>query len=414
VTTTHRAGDGRAIHGTVDDGFGPVMDAFIRNFDERHDLGAGCTVYVDGRPVVDLWGGIADSRTGRPFERDSATVMFSCTKGVMALCAYLLVQEGRLDLDAPIARYWPEFGQAGKEAITVRDAMAHRAGLSYLDTDLTLDEALAWDPVILAIEIQAPHNKPSEGHAYHAVTIGWILGEMIRRITGLSAGTYFRRVLGDPLGLDMWIGVPEAARGKVAWMEPPLPDDDSEFAKGFARLGSARHVERAMTLGKAFGFPAEGGQVTFNNPRIQAAEVPGAGGVGSAAALARLYAACVSAVDGVGPLLTGSSIADALRVRSEGPQLTGQPDDGPRWGSGFQISSPPFVPMLGPTSFGHTGAGGQLGFADVAHRASFAYLTNQMGGYGDRRAHELVEAVRSVLEGPVRKRGRAGAPDRRS
>jgi CubicO group peptidase (beta-lactamase class C family) len=390
---------GIAVHGDVDDGFGPVMDEFTRNFHERQDLGAGCTAYVDGRTVVDVWAGTADRRSGRAYEHDTATVIFSCTKGVMAVCAYLLVQEGRLDLDAPIAHYWPEFAQAGKERITVRNAMAHRAGLAYLDTDLTLDDVVAWDPVIHAIEAQAPHHAPADGHAYHASTIGWLLGEVIRRITGLSAGTNFRRALGDPLGLNTWIGIPDAERSHVAWMEPPLPDDDSEFAKGFERFGNDPRIIRTMSLGKAFAFPSDDGQVTFNNPVIQAAEIPGAGGISSAESLAKLYAACVTGVDGTSPLLTRASIADGLRALSAGPQLTGQPDDGARWGTGFQLSSAPAQPLLGPGSFGHTGAGGQLAFADVDYGASFGYVSNQMGGYGDLRARSLVEALRTVLDG---------------
>jgi CubicO group peptidase (beta-lactamase class C family) len=387
------------VHGVVDDGFGAVMDEFARNFRDRGDVGAGCTAYVDGRLVVDLWAGTADRRTGRPFEHDSATVIYSCTKGVMAVCAYLLVQDGRLDLDLPIAHYWPEFAQAGKERITVRHALAHRAGLSYLDTDLTLDDVVAWDPVIRAIEIQRPHTAPEDGHAYHAATVGWLIGEVVRRITGLSPGANFRAVLGDPLDLDTWIGLPAEARDQVAWMEPPLPDDDSEFAKGFARLANEPSLVRAMSLGKAFAFPSADGQVTFNDPVIQAAEIPGAGGISTAASLARLYAACVTGVDGGAALLTHASIADGLRVQSAGPQLTGQPDDGARWGTGFQIGSAPAQPLLGPTSFGHTGAGGQLAFGDADHRASFAYLTNQMGGYGDARARLLVEALRSAIDG---------------
>jgi CubicO group peptidase (beta-lactamase class C family) len=398
VTNAYEA-RGIAVHGGVDDGFGPVMDEFMRNFRERQDLGAGCTAYVGGRTVVDIWAGTADRRTGRPYEHDTATVIFSCTKGVMAVCAYLLVQEGRLDLDAPIAHYWPEFAQAGKERITVRDAMAHRAGLAYLDTDLTLDDVVAWDPVIHAIEAQAPHHAPADGHAYHASTIGWLLGEVIRRITGLSAGTNFRRALGDPLSLSTWIGIPDAERSHVAWMEPPLPDDDSEFAKGFASFGNDPRIIRTMSLGKAFAFPSDDGQVTFNDPVIQAAEIPGAGGISSAESLAKLYAACVTGVDGGSPLLTPTSIADGLRVLSAGPQLTGQPDDGARWGTGFQISSAPAQPLLGPGSFGHTGAGGQLAFADVDYGASFGYVSNQMGGYGDLRARSLVGALRTVLDG---------------
>jgi CubicO group peptidase (beta-lactamase class C family) len=387
------------VYGDVEDGYGSVADEFLRNFRDRGDVGAGCTAYVDGQVVVDLWAGFADRRTGRPFEHDSATVIFSCTKGIMAVCAYLLVQDGRLDLDLPIAHYWPEFAQGGKERITVRHALAHRAGLSYLDTDLTLEDVVAWDPVIRAIEIQRPHTAPEDGHAYHASTIGWLIGEVIHRITGMSPGANFRAVLGDPLGLDTWIGLPAEARPKVAWMEPPLPDDDSEFARGFARLANEPNLVRAMSLGKAFAFPSADGQVTFNDPVIQSAEIPGAGGISSAASLARLYAACVTGVDGGPALLTAESIADGLRVQSAGPQLTGQPDDGARWGTGFQISSAPAQPLLGPTSFGHTGAGGQLAFGDADHRASFAYLTNQMGGYGDARARSLVEALRSAIDG---------------
>ena len=394
---THET-SGLTLHGMVEDGYGPVADEFARNFLDRHDVGSGCTAYVGGRKVVDLWAGVADRRTGKPYEHDTVAVIYSCTKGVMAICAYLLVQEGKLDLDAPIARYWPEFAQAGKGAITVRDAMAHRAGLAYLDTDLTLDDVVAWDPVVHAIEAQVPHHAPTDGYAYHASTIGWVLGEVIRRITGRSAGANFRRALGDPLGLSTWIGIPDTERGHVAWMEPPLPDDDSEFAKGFASFANDPRVVRTMSLGNAFAFPTDHGRVTFNNPVIQAAEIPGAGGISSAESLAKLYAHCVTGVGGPA-LLTAASIADGLRVQSAGRQLTGQPDDGARWGTGFQISSAPAQPLLGSGSFGHAGAGGQLAFADVDYGASFAYVSNQMGGYGDARARVLVDAIRTVLDG---------------
>ena len=390
---------GIAVHGDVEDGYGPVMDEFVANFRDRQDLGAGCTAYVGGRKVVDLWAGIADRRTGQPYERDTATVIFSCTKGVMAICAYTLVQDGRLDLDAPIATYWPEFAQGGKGSITLRQALAHRAGLAYLDRDLTTAEVIAWGPVIEAIEQQVPHHQPTDGHAYHAITIGWLVGEVIRRITGLTPGTYFRRTLGDPLELNTWIGLPASARDQVAFMEAPLPDDDSAFAKEFARLGSVPSIERTATLGGAFAFPSDNGYVTFNTPAIQAAEIPGAGGISSAESLAKLYAACVTGVDGGQPLLTPASIADGLRVQSTGRQLTGQPDDGATWGTGFQIASAPAQPLLGSGSFGHTGAGGQLAFGDSTYGASFAYVTNQMGGYGDVRARSLTEALRTVVDG---------------
>jgi CubicO group peptidase (beta-lactamase class C family) len=390
--------DGRQIHGFVDDGFGGVLDTFVANFVDRKDVGAACCVVIDGRTVVDVWGGIADTRTGRAWSRDTAAVVFSCTKGVLAILAYQLVDAGRLDLDAPIARYWPEFAQAGKSAITVRDAMSHRSGLAALDADLTVADVTAWTPVIRAIERQRPAHLPSAGHVYHPMTYGWILGEVIRRVTGATPGAWLRATVTDPLGLRLWIGAPDAARATVAWMEAPLPDEDSPAARDAARIAAADPtIARGATMGGAYGFPAEDGYVTFNDPVLQAAEIPGANGIATASSMARLYAACVS--DRQGPrLLSLRSVDDALRVQSSGRQLNGIPDDGARWGTGFQLASPPTQPMLGATSFGHGGAGGQLAFADADARLGFAWFGNQMGGYGDARARSLTAALRRMLD----------------
>ncbi len=387
------------LHGHVEPGYGPMADVFLENFRSRGDLGSACAVYVEGRTVVDLWAGIADARSARPWDQDTAAVIFSCSKGILALCAYLLVQDGRLDLDAPVAAYWPEFEANGKGAITSREVLSHRAGLPALDRDLTLEEVLAWEPVIAAIEAQAPLWAPGSGHLYHAMTYGWLIGEVIRRITGLTPGAYFRRRVGDPLGLRTWIGIPEAADASVAWMEPPLPDEDSDAARISARvLAEQPNVERSLTMGGAFAFPSAGGVVTFNDRRIQRAEIPAANGISTARSLAALYAHCVADM-GVPRLLRRASIDDATVVQSAGPQLSGLPDDGARWGTGFQLASPPSQPMLGPRSFGHAGAGGQLGFADDDYGVGFAYLSNQMGGYGDARAKLLTLALRSILRG---------------
>lgn len=389
--------DGTVVQGVVTEGFEPVLETFVENFERRHDLGAACAVYLDGSPVVDLWGGIADSRSHRPWDHDTAAVIFSCTKGILAVCICLLVQEGRLSLDAPVIEYWPEFGQGGKGEVTVRMAMSHRAGLASLDRDFTLGEVLAWEPVIRGIEVQRPHHPPGAGHMYHALTYGWIVGEIIHRVTGMLPGEYFRRTLGDPLELRTWIGLPASERNSVAWMEPPLPDEESEAARQAAWVRDTNPlVDRSFTMGGAFAFPAEDGYVTFNAPEIQAAQVPGANGISNACSLARLYAACVSSVGGP-QLLRSEMIDDAIRVQSAGPQLTGAPDDGTRWGTGFQLASPPSCPMLGPESFGHAGAGGQLAFGDAAHRVGFAYLSNQMGGYGDARSRELTVALQDCL-----------------
>jgi CubicO group peptidase (beta-lactamase class C family) len=384
------------VHGEVDDGYGPVIDVFTDNFRKRGDLGAACAVYVAGRLVVDIWAGVADARTGRKWDADTAAVIFSCSKGILAVSAYVLVQDGRLDLDAPVSRYWPEFAQHGKEAITVRWLLSHRAGLPVLDRDLTRPEVLAWEPVIRAIEAQPPRWAPGTAHSYHALTYGWLVGEVIRRITGSLPGVFFRKTFGDPLGLHTWIGLPASARESVAWMEPPLPDEDTPIARAIAQHLAQPVAMRNLDMGGAFGFPVENGIVAFNDPEIQAVEVPAANGISTARSLARLYAGCVSEIDGP-RILSRSSIDDAIRVQSSGRQLFGPPDSGQRWGTGFVLDSPPARPLLGCRSFGHDGAGGQLGFADDEFGVGFAYLSNQMGGLVDARASELTAAVKGCL-----------------
>jgi CubicO group peptidase (beta-lactamase class C family) len=224
-----------------------------------------------------------------------------------------------------------------------------------------------------------------------------LIGEIIRRVSGETPGRHFARRVADPLGLDTWIGLPPECRSRVAWMAAELPDDDSDDARLNTELfASDPTLARSLTMGGAFAFPSADGHVTFNDPDIQAAEIPGANGISSAPSLATMYSASIGPLDAP-PLLSRSSIDDALIVRSEGPQRTGTADDGARWGTGFQLASPPTQPMLGATSFGHAGAGGQLAFADVDHAVGFAYLSNQMGGYGDARAQQLTVALRSCL-----------------
>ncbi|MEU4552488.1 serine hydrolase domain-containing protein [Micromonospora violae] len=376
------------IHGDVDDGYGRVADVFRDNFTSRGEVGAAVTVYVRGRTVVDLYGGVADTRTGRPWDRHTPVVVFSCTKGILAICAYLLAQQGRLDLDAPVTRYWPEFGQHGKAHIPVRWLLTHQAGLPALDRQLTLDEVLSWDPVITAIEAQAPLWEPGTAHGYHSMTYGWLVGEVIHRITGQLPGAFFADTLAGPLGLRTWLGLPAGERDTVAWGLAPPPDPDP-FEDPVA--------ERGITMGGAFAFPADpDGLVSFNDDAIRAAGVPGAGAVSTADGLARLYAACVSGLQG-GPLLTAASVDDAVVVRSRGQQRHGPPDTGQRWGTGFLLHSPPARPLLGERSFGHDGAGGNLAFADAEHQVGFGYVINQMRGMGDERANSLTAALRSCL-----------------
>lgn len=377
------------VRGDADERFGRVVDVFRDNFATRGEVGAAVAVYLHGRKVVDLYGGLADPRSGRPWTAGTPAVVFSCTKGALAVCTYLLVQQGRLDLDAPVTRYWPGFGRHGKAEIPVRWLLTHQCGLPALDRKLTVSEVLAWTPVVEAIEAQPPLWAPGTAHGYHPLTYGWLVGEVIRRITGRMPGVFLRETLGGPLGLRTWLGLPAEERDAVAWtLAAP------------AEPGEPMHpvLERAVTMGGAFPFPAdEDGLVSFNDPEILAAGLPGAGAVSTADGLARLYAACVSGIDGP-PLLSTASVDDATVLRSHGPQVYGGPDPGQRWGTGFLLHSPPVRPMLGERSFGHDGAGGHLAFGDDRYGIGFGYVVNQMGGSTDDRANRLTAAVRACLD----------------
>ena len=323
--------------------------------------------------------------------------MFSCTKGVLAICAYLLVQDGRLDLDAPVARLLAgvRTGGQGRHPGPLAALAPRRPLVPGPAADAR--RGLAWDPVIAAIERQAPLWRPGTAWAYHTMTYGWLVGEVIRRVSGESVGSFVRRRLAEPLGLRFWIGLPPKEREHVAWLLAPLPDTDLELAREIREADAHPERVRAATMGGAFAFPADGDHVTFNDPDIQAAEVPGANGIGDARSLARLYAACVHRRRRPAPDDT-ASVDDALVERSSGRPWSGFADPGPRFGTGFLLASPPGSPLLGPRSFGHGGAGGELAFADDTHGIGFAYVNNQMGGIPDERASRLVEAVRSCLD----------------
>ncbi|MEU6179562.1 serine hydrolase domain-containing protein [Streptomyces coeruleorubidus] len=219
------------IHGEVTAGFEPVREAFAANFARHGDIGAAVCVYRDGRPVVDLWGGISDSDTGRLWSRDTLQLVYSATKGATATAAHLLVQRGLLDLDAPVAEYWPEFAANGKADLPVRWLLTHQAGLAALDRPVPLPEALAWEPMVAALAAQRPLWAPGTAHGYHGRTWGWLVGEVIRRVSGRTPGRFFAEEIAAPLGLDFFIGLPRGnASGSAGWStssqrstSPPLP-----------------------------------------------------------------------------------------------------------------------------------------------------------------------------------------------
>jgi CubicO group peptidase (beta-lactamase class C family) len=383
------------IHGFADTGFGPVADAFRANFDLGDETGAACAVYQHGRLVVDLHAGLADKRTGRVWTDDTLVLGFSVSKGLMALCGYLAHQRGLLDFDAKVSTVWPEFGENGKQETRIRDLFSHRAGLIAVKQNLTIDDVAGWTPVVHAIEQQRPLWRPGTTYAYHALTYGWLTGEVLRRVTGMRPGQLVAEYLTTPIGADAWIGLPDEQEHRVARMEPhPRTIRWRMMTRIEAALGRLPAV-RATTLGAAFPVRmVDGSPSDFNSRAVRAMEIPAANAILSARALAKIYAAAVSGIDGP-KLLTDASIADALTVRSAGRSWRGTlTPPGVRFSTGFITNGIPYRPLLSDTSFGHDGASGSLGFADAAAEIGFAYLNNQMAGIKDQRASRLSMALR--------------------
>ncbi len=411
-----RTTGGTAVHGYVEEGWGKVADAFRANFDgDPGEVGATCCVYVDGRAVVDVWGGLSDAEAKRPWNEDTIALVASTTKGATAICAHLLAQRGELDLDARVAEYWPEFGAAGKERIPVRWLLSHQAGLPVVDGPLTFEQACAWQPVIRALEAQKPAWRPGTEHLYHSVTFGFLVGEVVRRITGRSLGTFFADEVAVPLGLSAWIGLPEAHEPRVARVGYAAPFTLEEMTAGMIETtGLDRDtvvawMDAVWSPGSVQARAAElGGALdpTSDYPStraFRAAEFPFGNMLSDARSLARMYAATVSEVDGV-RLLDPATVeqmtavqTDRTRMHGLPPQLTIPADRSFYMSLGFWRACPP-MPWVGPGSFGHPGSGGSVGFADPDAGVGFGYVPNLWSfRIGEPRASNLAAAVVACL-----------------
>ena len=390
------------IDGDVAPGFEAVADAFARSFDDLGEIGAGVAVHHDGRLVVDLAGG-DDPVRERTFTRDSLVRVASCTKGATAACVLMLAQDGVLDVDAPVARWWPEFGRAGKEEIPLRSVLAHTAGLPYPDPGSGLSglDQLAGPKLLRQLERQAPWWPPGTAFAYHPVTYGAILGEVVRRATGATIGRWFAEHVAGPLHLDFWVGLPPEHDDRVVPNVWPHGADTwaEELAAPAPQPGSyaARRRAAIAELPPMDPDPHD----PASRRAYHGIEVPAAHGIADARSIARMYAATIGAVDGV-RLLAPATLAAATTPQTDGlPALVESGKAGPaiRVGLGFQLPSPS-MPGLGPASFGHTGAGGRLGLADPGHGVAFGYVCNHMqdiGPGGDPRWAALLDAVRRCV-----------------
>ncbi|PWW63155.1 serine hydrolase domain-containing protein [Actinokineospora spheciospongiae] len=389
------------VSGETAPGFEGVRAAFAANLDGGQEVGAAVSVYLHGRKVVDLWGGVADPETGRPWERDTLQVVYSTTKGVTAACAHLLAQRGELDLDAPVAEYWPEFAANGKAHIPVRWLLTHQAGLSALDRPLTPAEAIAGEPVVAALAAQRPAWEPGTAHGYHGHTHGWLVGEVVRRVTGRSLGAFLAEQIAAPLGLDFWIGLPEAEQHRVSRVLIPELDPTALGAVDLDALPEAvRDVIAAYldptSLTARSTLTVIQPALDLNDPAVRAAEMPSYNGIGTARALARFYAALIGEVDGH-RVLEPDTLAAATAERAAGVDLVLRVPV--RFATGFGLPTPDAF-WYSPTAFGFSGLGGSLGFADPAAGLAFGYVMNHvLEGVPDPRAANLVAAVDDAVRG---------------
>jgi CubicO group peptidase (beta-lactamase class C family) len=366
------------IHGFTEPGFAPVRDAFAANFAAGAEVGAAVSVYRHGRPVVELWAGQADPDTGRPWQSDTLQVVYSTTKAATAACLLLLAQRGAVDLDAPVAEYWPEFAAEGKQDLPVRLLLTHQAGLVALEEPLARADALAWHPMVEALAAQRPQWTPGTAHGYHALTFGWLVGEVVRRVSGRSLGTFFRDEIAEPLGLDFHIGLPKSQLHRVSRLVQPPMDlnqaaqpDPADLPEEMRALVAAFADPTSLTR-RAYGVvePA----FDHDDPDEQTAELPSTNGICTASALARFYAALIGEVDGH-RVLTPETIAAATTQHTSGPdRVTLLPL---HLGLGFSLPTP-LAPWLPATAFGFSGLGGSIGFADPATGLAFGYVMNKI------------------------------------
>jgi len=374
--------------GFVCEGFEGLAEAFEANFNDGKELGASVCSTVDGETVADLWGGWADVAQARPWTRDTLVNVFSTTKTMVALSALLLADRGELDLHAPIARYWPQFAANGKDRITTAQVMSHSSGMSGWRPPVSGEDFYDWEKVTSALAAQAPLWPPGTASGYHVYTYGFLIGEVVRRITGQSLGTFFRREIAEPLGADFWIGLPASEDDRVAELVPfMMPENPAAVAAltdiQVATLSDTR-IEIPWTATRAW----------------RAAEIPAVNGQGHARSVAEIHT--VLANGGVAKgrrLMSEAGCRKALEEQISGPDLIMRGLE-VRFGVGFALLSPifPLTPPSPNTLF-WSGAGGSVVLIDLDRRTTFAYVMNRMTPaiIGDGRAYRILKAFWAAL-----------------
>lgn len=376
------------IHGTCKPGFGAVLDAFEANFAEGLEIGAAAAVTVDGEFLVDIWGGDADT-DGTPWQHDTIVNVYSTTKTMAATCMLMLADRGELDFDAPVAEYWPEFAQNGKEGVLVRHVMAHTAGLPGFDPPITVEQLYDLGGVAANLADQSPWWEPGTASGYHAITQGQLQGEILYRICGLRMAKWFRTEVAEPLDADFWMSLPASEDHRVAALQPPVFAGDELTVNGVEVSADSMAVKTLTSCPMTAIEPA--------TRAWRAAEIPAAGGFGNARSIARIHAAlaCGGTVDGV-RLMSEAGVRRALEAQTDGVDQVLMIRLRHGLGFGFQLGES-FTTEPGQMFWG--GWGGSLAAIDLNARLSIAYVMNRMDSdlMGDIRGRRIVEAVQACV-----------------
>jgi CubicO group peptidase (beta-lactamase class C family) len=388
------------IEGSCDARFMAVANEFERNFRERDEVGASVCVTHEGRTVLDLWGGLARPTENVPWERDTVSTVFSCTKGATALCAHILVSRGKLDIDAPVAEYWPEFARKGKEHATVKMMLDHSVGLPAFKTPLRPGGCTDWDYMVGMLADEEPFWAPGTRNGYHMINFGWTVGELVRRASGKSLGAFFRDEIAKPLGVEFWIGAPEDVERRVAPVMMHVPKPGEAFGEFTLKIMSDPTSIQGLSLLNTGGFDP-------NSRATHAAEIGGAGGISNARGLAGIYAPFA-----LGGQLGDVKLVDRKTLARMGEVSVATNEDATlliptRFALGFMKSmdnrrrarGDRDSAILSSAAFGHVGAGGSIGFADPDVGLSFGYSMNRMGAglMLNERGQSLVDAAYRTL-----------------
>jgi CubicO group peptidase (beta-lactamase class C family) len=377
----------------IDPNFDAVADKFFELTSAQPYGGASLAIYKDGLPVIDIWAG--DARPGIPWNEKTKSVIFSSSKGLLAILCHQLIEKGLINPDEKVSTYWPEFAENGKEQITVAMIMRHRSGLSALREDLTLEDLELVTPVEEALARQKPIWEPDTGYLYHAGTIGQLLGKIIYNVTGKRVGQVLQEDLAKPLGVEAYFGTTKEIESDIAF----LKSDNAPINVNFEYESPEYWNQRAMSYGKAFNGHVDDFVGGYNDPRVHAMENAGIGGISNARSLAKIYSAVVYETDGV-RLLSDATIEKAISRPNPGRNVFGDPEPYPVHSLGFSVANPDHSPVLSEKTFGHDGLGGQQGFADLNHRIGFGYVTNwiPMVGDGPARHRAITRELSNALK----------------